>query len=86
MTVYKPVKYLAAEAADIAVKLAKGQPLPPAKAATNNNKRDVPSYFLDPIPVDKNNMVQTVIADGFQKMEDVYRDVPKNQWPQQGKP
>jgi D-xylose transport system substrate-binding protein len=85
MTVYKPVKFLAAEAADIAVKMAKGQALPPAKTTTNNNKREVPSYFLDPIAVTKDNMVGTVIADGFQKMEEVYKNLPKDQWPSQPK-
>ncbi len=81
MTVYKPVRFLAAKAADLAVLLAKKQPLPPPTGKTNNGKIDVPSYFLDPIAVDKDNMVSTVIADGFQKMEDVYKDVPKDQWP-----
>jgi D-xylose transport system substrate-binding protein len=85
MTVYKPVKFLAAKAAEIAVDLAKGQPLPPAPAKTNNNKKDVPSYFLDPIPVTKDNMMSTVIADGFQKMEEVYKGVPKAQWPPKDK-
>jgi D-xylose transport system substrate-binding protein len=81
MTVYKPVKFLAAKAADIAVALAKGQPLPATDKTTNNGKKDVPSYFLDPIPVTKDNLANTVIADGFQKMEEVYKDVPKDQWP-----
>ncbi len=81
MTVYKPVKFLAAKAAEIAVKLAKGEPLEKG-VTTNNGKKDVPSYFLDPIPVDKDNLVTTVIADGFQKMEEVYKDVPKDKWPQ----
>jgi D-xylose transport system substrate-binding protein len=81
MTVYKPVKFLAAKAADIAVDLAKGQALPATDKTTNNGKKDVPSYFLDPIPVTKDNLVATVIADGFQKMEEVYKDVPKDQWP-----
>jgi D-xylose transport system substrate-binding protein len=80
MTVYKPVKFLAARAAEIAIKLAKGEPLEKG-VTTNNNKKDVPSYFLDPIPVDKNNIVETVIKDGFQKVEEVYKDVPKDQWP-----
>jgi D-xylose transport system substrate-binding protein len=81
MTVYKPVRFLAAKAADIAVKLAKGEPLTEASVPTNNHLKDVPSYFLNPIAVDKDNLVQTVIADGFQKMEEVYRDVPKEKWP-----
>jgi D-xylose transport system substrate-binding protein len=83
MTVYKPVKFLAAKAADIAVDLAKGQALPPTDKMTNNGKKDVPSYFLDPIPVTKDNLVGTVIADGFQKMEEVYKGVPQDQWPKQ---
>ncbi len=82
VTVYKPVRYLAAKAAEIAVKLAKHEPMPPTTLTTNNGKKDVPSYFLDPIPVTKDNMADTVIADGFQKMEEVYKDVPKDQWPQ----
>jgi D-xylose transport system substrate-binding protein len=81
MTVYKPVRFLAAKAAQIAVKLAKGEPITETPVMTNNGFKDVPSYFLDPIPVDKSNLVDTVIKDGFQKLEEVYRDVPKNQWP-----
>lgn len=81
MTVYKPVRLLAAQAAQIAVALAKKQPLPAAATTTNNGKKDVPSYFLDPIVVTKDNMADTVIADGFQKMEDVYKGVPKESWP-----
>ena len=33
--------------------------------------------------VDKNNVMQTVIKDGYDKMEDVYKNVPKDQWPKQ---
>ena len=47
MTVYKPVKFLAAEAADIAVKLAKGESITDKSVLTNNGKKDVPSYFLE---------------------------------------
>jgi D-xylose transport system substrate-binding protein len=82
MTVYKPVPLLATKGADIAIALAKHEPLPKTNVTTNNNKIDVPSYFLDPIPVTKDNMVDTVIADGYHKMEEVYKDVPKDQWPQ----
>ena len=81
MTVYKPIRFLATKAAEIAVKMAKGEPITEKGVTTNNGKKDVPSYFLDPISVDKDNMVATVIKDGFQKMEDVYKDVPKDQWP-----
>jgi D-xylose transport system substrate-binding protein len=80
MTVYKPITPLATRAAEIAVALAKHQPVD-SNAKVNNGMKDVPSYLLEPIVVDKSNMAQTVIKDGFLKMEDVYRNVPKAQWP-----
>jgi D-xylose transport system substrate-binding protein len=33
--------------------------------------------------VDKNNVMTTVIKDGYDKVEDVYKNVPKDQWPKQ---
>lgn len=81
MTVYKPVKLLAAKAAEMTLKLVKKEPLTGITGTVDNGKIKVPSVLLDPIPVDKTNLVSTVIADGFQKMEDVYKDVPKDQWP-----
>jgi D-xylose transport system substrate-binding protein len=44
-------------------------------------KIDVPSILLEPIAVDKDNLVTTVIADDYQKIEDVYREIPKDSWP-----
>ena len=29
----------------------------------------------------KDNLVSTVIADGYQKLEDVYRSLPPEKWP-----
>jgi D-xylose transport system substrate-binding protein len=81
ITIYKPVKLLATKAAEIAVMLAKGEKLPAASTKIHNGKKEVPGFLLDPIPVEKENMMQTVIADGFQKMEEVYKNVPKDQWP-----
>jgi D-xylose transport system substrate-binding protein len=37
---------------------------------------------LTPIVVDKNNIAETVITEGYQQMEDVYRAVPRDRWPQ----
>ena len=80
MTVYKPIEPLASRAAEIAVELAKHEPVE-SNGAVNNGLKNVPSYLLDPIAVDKSNMAQTVIKDGFLREEDVYRDVPHDQWP-----
>ncbi len=70
MTVYKPITKLANDAAEIAVELAKGEN-PKSNATLNNGKKDVPSYLLTPIPVDKSNIDSTVIADGFHTASDL---------------
>ena len=72
MTVYKPVSKLAPRAAEAAVALAKGEKLE-TTSKINNGKIDVPSILLEPIVVDKSNLDDTVIKDGYQKKEDVYK-------------
>ncbi len=83
MTIYKPIRPLASRAAEIAVALAKGGTVA-TTTTVNNGKVNVPSVLLKPITVDKSNLVNTVIADGFVKLEDVYKNVPRNQWPKVG--
>jgi D-xylose transport system substrate-binding protein len=80
MTIYKPIDKLARRAAEAAVSLAKREKVE-ATSAVNNGKIDVPSILLDPIVVDKNNVAETVIKDGYQKMEDIYKYIPRDQWP-----
>ena len=80
MTVYKPIVPLATKAAEAAVALAKGEHVE-AQTAVNNGKKDVPAILLQPIVVDRSNLSATVIKDGFLKKADVYRDIPRSQWP-----
>ena len=82
MTIYKPIRPLAFSAVDSAIKLARGEKIE-AKDKINNGKLDVPSILQEPIVLDKNNVMQTVIKDGYHKLEDVYKNVPKDQWPKQ---
>ena len=82
MTIYKPIVPLANSAVDAAIKLARGEKLD-APDKVNNGKLDVPSILQEPIVLDKNNVMQTVIKDGYHKMEDVYKNVPRDQWPKQ---
>jgi D-xylose transport system substrate-binding protein len=81
MTVYKPIRLLAYKAAEVAVKLARKEPLGETTRGIGNGKIDVPSILLTPVAVDRDNLASTVIADGYQKREDVYRDVPRDLWP-----
>ncbi len=83
MTVYKPIARLAQKAAEVALRLARKQPVGETTRRLNNGRKDVPSILLDPVVVDKDNLVSTVIADGYHTMEEVYRDVPKELWPKQ---
>lgn len=83
MTIYKPIKPLADSAVDAAIKLARGQQVTEAKDKINNGKRDVPSILHEPQAVDKNNLMSTVVKDGYHKYEDVYKDVPPDQRPKQ---
>lgn len=82
MTIYKPIQPLAFAAVDSAIKLARGEKVE-TKEAIDNGKTKVPSLLFEPMILDKNNVMQTVIKDGYHKMEDVYKNVPKDQWPKQ---
>ena len=72
MTVYKPITKLADTAAQIAGDLGDGK-APQSNATLNNGIKDVPSYLLTPIAVDKSNIDSTVIADGFHSKAQVYQ-------------
>jgi D-xylose transport system substrate-binding protein len=78
MTVYKPVHLLARKAAEAAVALARGEKVD-APARINNGKVDVPSILLEPVVVDKANIDDTVVKDGYQKREDIYRNAAAGQ-------
>ena len=73
MTVYKAIKKEADAASKLAISLAKKQP-PPAgliNGKSNDTSRQVPSVLLTPVPVTKDNIKSTVIADGFIKPSDI---------------
>ena len=70
MTVYKPVKKLATLAANVAVDIATGV-TPQTTATINNGAKEVPSIFEAVIAVDKSNLMQTVVADGFHSADDL---------------
>ena len=80
MTIYKPIRPLAYSAVDAALKLARGETVE-APDKINNGKIDVPAILQEPIPVDKNNMMQTVVKDGYHSQQDIYKNVPRDQWP-----
>jgi D-xylose transport system substrate-binding protein len=71
MTIYTPIKPLAFGAVDNAIRLARRQPIE-ATDRINNGKRDVPSILFEAIVVDRSNVDQTVIKDGYHRREELY--------------
>lgn len=89
VTVYKPVRKLATVAADVAVRLARGEKPKSIIEALgydvnylDNGREQVPSIYLEPVYVTKENMVETVIKDDWHPFGEVYKNVPKDQWPE----
>jgi D-xylose transport system substrate-binding protein len=77
MTVYKGIKAEATAAAEIALLLAAGKTDEVAAKATttvDNGAGQVPSILLDPVVVTKDNLFDTVIADGFTTKEKICVD------------
>lgn len=80
MTIYKPVNQLASRAAEAAVALAKGEKVATTKTTRNGQGAkavETPSILLTPVTVDKDNVMATVIKDGFHAKEAVYKNVAK---------
>lgn len=71
MTIYKPLRTLAGQGAELAVKLATGKPII-ARASVDNGKREVPAVLFDVAVVTRDNLRQTVIADGFASEQAVF--------------
>lgn len=65
MTVYKAIKQQAEASAQAAVDLANGKTPSNATSTVNNGEVDVPSILLTPVAVTKENVKDTVVADGF---------------------
>ncbi len=75
MTVYKPIIPLANAAVEAAINLAKKESIDSKPFTNDAIKKDVPSILLEVTSVDKNNLLDTVIKDGFATFEDVFRNV-----------
>jgi len=80
MTAYKPIDKLAKAAAEAAVKMVKGEDLDTNETIFDGTYR-VPYYKIEPIAVTVDNMMDTIVKDGFHRLEDIFINVPKDRWP-----
>jgi D-xylose transport system substrate-binding protein len=79
-TIYKPIDIEATKGAEFAVAMAKGLTVK-ANDTIDDGRYTIPYYKIEPTLVTKENMMDTVIKDQFHRMEDVYMNIPKDQWP-----
>lgn len=77
MTVYKPIIPLANAAVEAAIKLAKKEKLDTKPFMNDVIGKEVPAILLEVVTVDKANLMDTVIKDGYAKFDDVYKNVPE---------
>jgi D-xylose transport system substrate-binding protein len=73
MTVYKPISRLAPAAVEAAIALATKEKLNTTRTV-NNGRIEVPSILIEPIPVDRINIDETVVKDGFQDRAKIYKE------------
>ncbi len=66
MTIYKPIKVEADKAAETAVQLVNGD-----EVTGTTDFQGVKSFIFDPVVVTKDNVKDTVVADGFYKAADI---------------
>jgi D-xylose transport system substrate-binding protein len=72
-TVYKPYEKMAATAAELAMKLGNEEECERTFQTISNGEMLVPSVFHDGIIVNRENLKLTVISEGYQKEEEIYK-------------
>jgi D-xylose transport system substrate-binding protein len=82
MTVYKPIQPLAYGAVEAGIKLARGETVQSGDSLDNGFKK-VPSILLEPIAVDRTNLLNTVVKDGYHTLEAICSGLPADKCPKQ---
>lgn len=72
-TVYKPYEKLASTAADLAIKLGSGEEIEKTYQTVSNGIMLVPTVFHTGMIVNRENLKLTVISEGYQTEEEVYK-------------
>ncbi|WP_308164780.1 sugar ABC transporter substrate-binding protein [Nonomuraea sediminis] len=71
MTIYKPIKPEASNAAQMAVNLAIGKKPASTGTVDNGTSNAIPAQIITPIVVTKQNIKDTVVKDGFWKVAEI---------------
>ena len=82
MTIYKRIQPLAYGAVDAAVKLARGEKVETTETIDNAFKK-VPAILLEPVAVDRDNLLSTMVKDGYHTLEEICSGLPTEKCPKQ---
>ena len=82
MTIYKSIQPLAYGAVDAAVKLARGETVE-TTATIDNGFKKVPAILLELIAVDRNNLLSTVVKDGYHTLAEICAGLPPEKCPKE---
>lgn len=83
VTIFKDVRILADVAMQAAYELAQGKRPAGINGQYRNESKGIvqDAIFVDVIPVTQENLYEVIVKGGFHKLEDVYRNIPRDQWP-----
>ncbi|MGD0053710.1 MAG: substrate-binding domain-containing protein, partial [Vulcanimicrobiaceae bacterium] len=79
-TIYKPTRLEVDAALDAAIRLIKGRPVV-ARDEMDNGFAKIPTILRDTVVVTRDNLLSTVVKDGYHSYDDVYKGVPEDQRP-----
>jgi len=79
-TIYKPTHLEVDAALDAAIKLAKGRPVV-AREELDNGFAKIPTILRDTIAVTRENLLDTVVKDGYHSYDEVYGALPADRRP-----
>jgi D-xylose transport system substrate-binding protein len=82
MTIYKSIQPLAYGAVDAAVKLARGETVATTETIDNGSKK-VPAILLAPVAVDRNNVLSTIVKDGYHTLAEICAGLPPEKCPKE---
>ncbi|GIH91712.1 solute-binding protein [Planobispora siamensis] len=71
MTIYKPIRPEAKAAAQMAFDLGSGKTVQGSGTVDNGSGSPIPAQIMQPIVVNKDNIKDTVVKDGFWKIEEI---------------
>lgn len=78
MTIYKPIKPEAKNAAQMAIDIGTGKAIKGTTTVDNGTSKTIPAQIIAPIVVTKDNVKDTVVKDGFWKASEICTSAVKS--------